>query len=334
MSPEPLSPKRIPANFQDHQKKVHYPTFKRSKTEGRKFFIETVEPLFQQSCSSCHTLPENMPDMLGPMTIYDYDALKVYVLNSPSRSNHALMKKVQGIISHAGGNRCPTGKAHPICEVLAAWWDAEYPEGSKSDDPDQLPTGQVTSISPTGMVKGWAANPSRPSETLTVEFYLGGEKNEEGIYLGSKVASSSGYNGGHKGNHSFNFPIPPRFSNGEEQTLYVYTSFGAEDFLLKDMPQTFVSYAPSERGKEFYRRNLASALAKKCSGCHSGSYESNFQDLVSPLPGKGGTSLNNKLINMATGEHGKKVHPPGRICKTKASSPCDEIQNWWKEEFD
>ena len=326
--------KRTPANSRDNN---NYNNNNNNGTNGptsaELYFIDTVEPLLQQNCNSCHTLPQNFPPLIGPITIYDYEVIRDMVQGGISNTQNQLMDKVQGITSHGGGNRCPTGQAHPVCQTLAAWWDLENPNSGNNTNNGNDPTGAITDISPTGRVVGWAANPADTSETLSVKIYVNGEMNSGGIYAGTAIAASSGYNGGYSGSHAFYFNLPPQYNDGTARTLYLYTNSNFVDYEFQGMPKSFTGYSFSVVGQNYYNSNLLSPLSSSCSSCHAVAYNSHFYNLLEPSPAVGGSATNNQLINMATGSHNGQSHPGGNICGTKNGYPCNLIQTWWQTEF-
>jgi mono/diheme cytochrome c family protein len=324
--------KRRPANSTDNNSDNINNNDTNGATSAELYFTDTVEPLLQQNCNSCHTLPQNFPPVIGPITIYDYDIIKSMVQGGNSNTQNELMDKVQGITSHGGGNRCPTGQAHPVCQTIAAWWQLENPDNGNNSNTNQ-PTGAVTNVSSSGRVVGWAANPDNTSETLSVKFYVNGEINSGGIYAGTAIAASSGYNGGYSGSHAFYFNLPPQFNDGIARTLYIYANSNSIDYEFQSMPKAFTTYAFSVAGQNYYNSNLLSPLSSSCSSCHAVSYNGHFLNLLEASPANGGSATNNQLINMATGSHNGQAHPGGNICGSKDSYPCNLIQTWWQTEF-
>ena len=82
------------------------------------FFNQTVKTTFEANCMFCHDLPQNNPPVPAPVTIFDYTAMKEMMMVGTSGTQNNLMNKIQALISHTGGNRCPGGVADPICDVV------------------------------------------------------------------------------------------------------------------------------------------------------------------------------------------------------------------------
>ena len=43
------------------------------------------------------------------------------LLNGSNATDNELIRKMQGILGHAGGNRCPGGTTDTVCQVVVDW---------------------------------------------------------------------------------------------------------------------------------------------------------------------------------------------------------------------
>jgi hypothetical protein len=157
----------------------------------------------------------------------------------------------------------------------------------------------------------------KTSETLTVKFYIDGDKNGEGVYAGTVVASNSGQNGGFAGAHTFYFDIPTQYNDASLRVLFIDATSNLKDYLIRGMPQEFSTYSYSIIGQIFYDTKLSSSISNSCSSCHGLSYKRVFNNLIKPSPNDEGSATNKELINMATGSHNGRVHPGVNICGEK-----------------
>ncbi|MBK23279.1 MAG: hypothetical protein CME70_04670 [Halobacteriovorax sp.] len=303
-------------------------------TAAEDFFEQTVKTTFENNCMFCHDLPQNNPPVQAPITIYEYQNMRQMMMVGTSGVQNNLMNKIQGITAHTGGNRCPSGVADPICDVVIQWYELENPgSNNNNNNTNTDPTGDILDITSLGKITGWAANPSNVGELVTVKFYLDGQQGGAGTFIGSTIAANPGFNGGYAGNHAFQFYVPLSYRDGTTHQLYAYASSNNQDYLINQTPITFAAYTTSSAGFNFYQANLRPILETQCSSCHAVNYDIHFNNLLEPTPAAGGTATNNQFVRMPAGSFNGLGHPGGNICGSVNGSPCNLIQQWWTIEF-
>ncbi len=302
-------------------------------SQGEEFFNNTIEPAFQNQCMACHTAPVNNPAVPGPLSIFDYSQMRVKLLNGGA-TNNELIRKVQGMISHVGGNQCAANPT--ICQNLQDWYAQEINQPTTPPPPTNGVSGMVSVISPLGRVTGYAGNLSDPTETIYVNFYIDGPAGT-GVLINNEpiAANEAGFNGGISGSHAFTFFVPVLYRDGVEYQLYAYAvnRDNGEETALQGSPYSFSAYVSSIIGYNYYVNTVKPLLDARCASCHAFSYDQNFSSLLSPSPANGGSERDNEMINMPAGSHMGRNHPGGNICGSKDNSPCVEIQQWWQNEF-
>jgi hypothetical protein len=270
--------------------------------------------------------------------------MRVKVLNGTSGADNELINKIQGIIGHAGGNRCPGGVTDTVCQVVADWYQQEMAAPAPSPNPTPAPTptpppvngvtGAISVITSTGKVTGYAGDSTDPNKTLGVNFYLDGPSGAGILLTNTPIqANLAGFNGGIAGAHAFNYFIPILYRDGISHTLYAYADDNGIETELMGSPYTFTAYTSTIEGFNYYNGTVKPLLDQRCSQCHAFTYDQNFSSLLTPSPANGGSMTNNEMINMPSGSSMGNNHPGGNICGTKDNSPCVEIQMWWDLEF-
>lgn len=310
---------------------------------GELFFEEVVKANFENNCMACHADPSTNPPLPGPLSIYNYDQMKVKLLNGSSGTQNELIQKIQDIIGHAGGNRCPNGLTDSVCQVVTDWYQQESqavvtpdptPTPVPTPDPVTGVTGMVSVVTSQGKVTGYAGDTTNTSKTMGVNFYADGPSGAGDLLNDNPVqANLPGFNGGISGNHAFNFYIPFDYRDGFSHTLHVYAVENGEETELQGSPYTFTAYTSTVEGFNYYLGTVKPLLDNRCSSCHAFSYDQNFGSLLTPSPANGGSMVNNEMINMPSGSNMGVSHPGGNICGSKDNSPCVEIQRWWELEF-
>jgi hypothetical protein len=95
--------------------------------------------------------------------------------------------------------------------------------------PKTAPIGNLDSITPSGLVSGWALDPDTPTTPINVHFYLDSPSGQS-AFVGFTSANISRPDvnqvTGYPGDHGFSFQLPSSVSNGNH-TLYVYGIDGA-----------------------------------------------------------------------------------------------------------
>ena len=120
----------------------------------------------------CHTEPVNNPPIPGPLSIYTYDLMRAKLMNGNNGTDNELIRKVQMIPTHAGGNRCPGGLNDVICMQLQEWYNRELPNPVPPPAPNPQGNGAISDIDSRGKITAGAANPADPTMTVNVKFYV------------------------------------------------------------------------------------------------------------------------------------------------------------------
>jgi len=306
---------------------------------GRDFFGQTVLPNFQNNCIACHADPSTNPPLPGPLTIYSYDSMRAKLTNGSNSTDNELIRKVQNLIGHVGGNRCPNGVTDLICQNLTDWYAAEFPVVAPPPSPTPNPavsglTGMLSVVSSKGKATGYAADSSDTNKVVGVNFYLDGPSGAGILLNNSPVqANQSGFNGGYAGAHAFNFFIPILYRDGVSHQLYVYADDGTDEVQVQGSPYTFAAYTNTVEGYNYYVSTVQPLLQNRCASCHAINYDQHYGSLISPSPANGGSMTNNEMINMPSGNNMGVNHPGGNLCGSKDNSPCAELQLWWDLEF-
>ena len=86
-------------------------------TKGQDLWVNTLEPLMQTTCNSCHALP--FQGGTAPLTIYNYNLMKALAQPGPTSSNNPFINRPKGLLAgHA--NICPgdvNGSVSPCREI-------------------------------------------------------------------------------------------------------------------------------------------------------------------------------------------------------------------------
>lgn len=91
---------------------------------GEDFFNSTVVPAVEKRCEVCHINPHGGAVSPAPLSIYDYEDMKNWLSTGRSAQQNVLVDKIQSIVSHGGGNRCPDLNDSP-CREIQEWWQIE-----------------------------------------------------------------------------------------------------------------------------------------------------------------------------------------------------------------
>ncbi len=92
------------------------------------FFVESVRPLLQQQCFTCHNQPQFVTGEPGPLTIYEYASMRAKLAMGTTAVDNELILKVSNQIAHTGDNQCPMGvnAGDIVCGKLIEWWEKEF----------------------------------------------------------------------------------------------------------------------------------------------------------------------------------------------------------------
>lgn len=253
-------------------------------------------------------------------------------MNGPTSVNNQLMNKINGTIAHTGNTSptslCASENASP-CKEIKQWVVIENPMKST------IPVGIVQSVSNTGIVKGWAMDPTNPAAVINVSIYGDTSFTAGGTLAIAVQANEAGpapYSG-----HYFTAQLPATLVNATQRNIFVYAGTPSVDALFIGSPTTFKAYGPTPEGQSYYAGTLTSGANRlnACTSCHNGgtafsfTYMTTFNLLSTPFPDKGGTNVNNVFINNALGKNGH----PFTACANTNVEPCLSIKTWWDIEF-
>lgn len=291
-------------------------------SEGQAFFTSKVLPVFQSQCNTCHIEPRFGGN--APLSIFGYGPMKAKLDAGGSATNNDLIKKMQNLVTHTGGNRCLQGINATPCKEIIEWWQTEYKTSAAGI------AGSIDSIDALGQVYGWASSISDPNP-ITVLFYISDSPTDMGVMVGSVVANLQGpTNIGPSAGKTFSFVIPEAYRDGRFHYLHAFGGQAAAANLIPGTPKQFGAYVGRQAGRNYYEQTVRPAMMNRCSACHVIDYATQFYSLVRPSPLEGGTATNNQLINKPSGV---EVHGGGNICGGQNGSPCSLFQEWWRLEF-
>lgn len=294
------------------------------------YFSETVKPLFESRCITCHTPPRDGGD--GPFLIYIYTLARERLLSSGAVESSELMRWMRAQAPHPGGDVCQGNSNNSPCFEVKLWWAKEVVASGGTREAS--PLGEVTLFSNRGVVTGWAIDTDTEESPIDVEFYADGAKGI-GTFLGKGTANVQNPPTGFRGNHGFSFTIPAQFRNGVRHTLFAYgvdSKTGTVTELSKSQ-QAFQMY--SMKAQTYYDTTVRPALVTGCnaSNCHTGSaflnYESALYDyILNPSPAAGGGGMANVLYRKGSN---LISHGGGNRCN--GGSPCTQIAEWYTREI-
>lgn len=186
--------------------------------------------------------------------------------------------------------------------------------------------GDVGVVAPDGKIVGWALNPDRNKEAVTVRFF---DRADATSPLGEAKADQVGFDNNNEGDHAFGWQIPKELCDGASRELFVRVVIGGKEQNIGDQARAYSCFQQTAGGKEYFTTAVA-PLLKACVECHQHTYEQAWGYLASPSPAAGGSATNNDFIRSPAAEI---RHSGGKLCVDISTSPCKEIQEWWKKEF-
>lgn len=272
------------------------------------------------------------------------------LLDSADQTGFSLIKKVTGIISHGGGNRC-AGDA-PVCRTILDWQQTAVKAGAivqgptASSIPDQKGKsitpigsvspyagfGEVTSISPLGEVLGFAVDPATPADVVQFEVYINGT-NTTGTLVAKGPVQSPGFDRDFPGDHRFSAQLPESYRDGVRRALSIYSVSSKGTNLINPSQKDYVGYRQTQEGRALWESKVKPLLDS--AGCHNGSmtYETKFGWLMPPGKHMGATARNNKMLNNPGTANGESHGGGNRCGKNIDTGLCKELQTWWTIEF-
>lgn len=297
--------------------------------EPQAMFDSIVKPAFQAKCTTCHNEPRFGGN--GPLSIFSYNAMVMKLMNGSADDSNELMNKMRNKIFHDGGDVCGGDDNKSPCFEVKIWWARET--ASSGGVGNAAPLGQIGDVSVRGIVSGWAVDIDDERSAVEIEAYLDGPKGT-GTLIGKFTASNANPVTGFAGSHGFQYEIPAQYRNGTSHTLSLVAlgTDGKHSKELSKSPHTYQLYSPKPAGQNYFDSTVLPALQAKCVRCHLAftNYEQVYYDrLSSPKPAVGGSATTNFLY--AKGSNAI-AHSEGNVCG--GSSPCTEIANWWRLEFE
>lgn len=187
--------------------------------------------------------------------------------------------------------------------------------------------GELSGVSTTGRIYGFAYQKDRTDETIQVSVYV---DNVAGAPVLTLQANLPGFDNGIPGDHNFAADLPMVHRDGKAHKVYIVLESMTGERAITPTGFNFTAYAPKAAGRQYYDATLRPLLQNRCVGCHQVNYEAHWANLLTPSPANGGTATNNLLFRKPAAV---EAHGGGRICNNPTASPCAQIQEWWKREF-
>ena len=298
-----------------------------AKVDGAKYFADNIIPMFEQvpRCYQCHAPPRTMPVTPAPLSIFQYEVMRLKLATGPSSTDNDVMNKMRGRVAHTGGDRCDNGVDNTPCKEIRAWWKVEFPDKA---DPAML--GEIKSVTDAGTIGGYAQDAANPTAPLQVRLYLDAASGT-GPLIATVTANKSGYG---TDSHAFSDPIPLASIDGKQHKVYGYALIGGVEQPLTGSPFTYTAYKPNlTNGKPYFDSTVGPGLAGCDGACHVRDYAGAWSQLLTPPKYKGGTATSNMLILKGSGGAGVGGHGGGNVCGGVNGGVCASIQQWWNLEF-
>ena len=292
-------------------------------SELTKRFTDTVLPLIEEQCSSCHALPaEATSTAVGPLTIKDPVKVTAWVKEGSSVTDNKFINKVNGKSAHTGPSPC-TSASNTLCQEFLRW-----SASARGEDETIANAGILSSVTWNGYVTGYAYIESDPDKTVDVELVV-----NDGAAI-SITADQPGFVNDVKGDHRFYTQLDAAsYEHGEVAKISAFAVIGGTRTELSNSPMEVTLYKPS--AETYFNMNVAPNLTTCANaGCHDAeglwTYELAIERLADKTPDEGGTATDNTFFNRASGLGG---HAGGNQCANVAGL-CEAISAWWTEEFD
>ncbi len=200
--------------------------------------------------------------------------------------------------------------------------------GTTTTPPSNSPFAIVagtTLVSELGKVSAKVSYSGDPTgQQVSVLLYANAQQNLGGEYLGSVSTTLQEFAAGKQFAFT-NFDLPIKFKDRVPHVLHSYALVSGQTFYLGASP-SFIAYAPTTNGQNYFNTTLNAKLTTSCSSCHSFSYQQAFGLLVRDGALASQNRLLNKALNVGTEKHGG-----GTRCSS-GTSPCLEIKSWAQAE--
>lgn len=295
-----------------------------AKARAKLFFNEQLKKAFRSAssprCLDCHNAPRevlNNPDRADE-SIYDYAKMFELLEEGDFAIDNSVINPMLGNTPHPGDRIC-TSASDELCALVVEWWNLEF----ASRDGSGVKFGEITSVSFSGSVAGYALDASDTSKKFVVKAYLGGDS-ESGVLVGEQLADRSTQVNGLLQPYGFRINIPAAsIRNDQSHEIYAYAVVDDGLELLAGSPFSIKLYTPKGRAVS---GNLYPAAAESCGGnCHIWNYETLYGALASPDPLSGGSATNNRLYNKASGQ---EAHGGPNVNLNTTT-----LMSWWNCEF-
>lgn len=190
-------------------------------------------------------------------------------------------------------------------------------------------------LSTSGFISGYAGVQGKADEYLTVKFYLDGD-NKTGKALGEIRANLVAFDDGLDGDHGFIYDLPQDALDGRIHKLHIFVVWNGKEYPISEKKPIYDVRGFTPKGER-----VATAFAKtgfmvngrvnpSCRGCHGGfSYQDRWTRLTEASPDTNEwTAEKNYLITKL-----RRGHIDTRRIAPCSVIKCDEVVNWWKQEF-
>jgi hypothetical protein len=286
-------------------------------------FTNTLLPLIDEQCSSCHALPAEATSATpAPLTIKDPVKVTGWVQEGSSVSDNKFINKINGKVTHTGPSPC-TSASNTLCQEFLRW-----SASVRGEDETIANSGLLSSVTWNGYITGYAYIESSPDQTVDVEVVV----NDTTTI--SITADQPGFVNDVQGDHRFYSQLDAAsYEHGMVTKINAYALINGTRTELANSPMEVTLYKPS--AETYFNTNVAPNLATCANnGCHFGdgvwTYDLAIERLADKTPDTGGTATNNTFFNRASGLGG---HAGGNQCANVAGL-CDAISSWWTEEFE
>lgn len=228
-------------------------------------------------------------------------------------------KPVNGGDSTSGNSNSDTGNGN----------ETKEPETPKEKPPTDEWGEIYEPLAANGHLTGHAGLPN--GEYIELRFYLDGDS-KTGKSLGTTNANTYG----------FFFDMPTDTLDTKPHKLFVYVVWKGQEYPLSAKKASY-----DFRGFQPKGEKIANAFAKtrffangatnnRCRSCHAFDYKERFAILAKAAEDNSmaWTAESNALINKLRAGHLKDGGPQIDLCGTTPTTiNCDEVVNWWKQEF-
>ncbi len=306
-----------------------------AKLANESHFNNTIKPILETRCISCHGFPRSGGNATGPLSIYSYTAMQAKLISGGTTDNE-LMEYTRGTgdhAGHAGGTDFCSGSLGNLpCLELLTWCEKEGCSSAGGSGGNSPPAGRVDRVSSRGVIEGWARDFDQRTTPVNVEIYADGVSGV-GSFLGTTVANRAYASIDASGNIGFQYQIPENYKNGSSHTYYIYAqdSQSASTYAqVSGSPKTVTLYSPRSNAESLYNSSVLPLLTSRCGSCHGRfEYSSMFYDFFLNSSGNPSGATTHSLYQRISGA---VSHTGGTHCGG-ADNLCPKLQTVYSTQF-